>query len=961
MTNKKDSSPEDISIFIDKINSIKDHEKKLDFLRDTIKVERWINEQNWDKIRKWFTSIWTLERVKNMTLEEYTDTSKAYSFTYWIENELKDLWDIHGATSIKFWIYKSASWEYKYKKSLTSSEYYNYKLDGKEGAFFVIKNIVENIIKHAEASDLKSIDAIWELSPMFKWKIAFLYDTNEKIIPIYSYNLLSAICWVKEIENYTWYPDIYIRLAETRNTNTYKFSTDLLSSIDSNNTGDDYVNMDTFLLRYTYWLSRTDNNNSSWRDIITIEEHLDIFDEGSWKKVLWWILSTDSEKIRDKIEKIRNKKIKYWYLIWKSEEWDYILHRFNFNKIIERKDLQENDYNHIPDYYRDNNDVIFFINIKKIVQVSMGELDLYLLRNEWDIRNALSWTTSFFFLEKNPIWISKKVPSDWVGNGNISKLTEIIWIKIKSYQWLEDVWFINLSSNREYVLDWLGIIKDVWKKYNLFKEDKIDNLICILWKNGTWKSRIIRAILNYINNWQEPRNKAEEWQFYIYFRDSDSRIIKVNNNSFIWEIQSIDNRKSILKVWLDFSDLKNIFISNIANDSDGLYTNKILESKNPLSLEYSGYQYFWVMDNKRFFLTSSLNSYNNNLFTILTHPSTRKILDRALKKIEIDYSPTAIILSINNKEVPSSLKTVKNLFELIEWLIKEYNNSDLWAKSDFFKRNKSRKKVVELFNINKLKNSYEVTFHSQSKRKTLRINLNGNIKEVLKYYTLNEDILISNMNPTPDRTGLGLIDSEDFIISSILELLFKSNILNLDVAWVNKNGDILHLGQLSAWEVSIVTTLVKILYSLKLNSSNIIFYFDEPDSFLHPEMQRNLIYAIVSIIKEYKRTSGTTRQTSIILTTHSPIIASDIPKDNIIALDKKNWLAKIVQLESNPFLNNIYDNLKSGFFMKKYTWEYSRRKIKSKLNKLDENFLNIIWDEVIEYSYKNKFNNNEKN
>lgn len=57
-----------------------------------------------------FQSKWTLERVENMRLEDYTGVAgvgeNRGDFTFWIENKLGGLGSIWGANSFKFGIYR---------------------------------------------------------------------------------------------------------------------------------------------------------------------------------------------------------------------------------------------------------------------------------------------------------------------------------------------------------------------------------------------------------------------------------------------------------------------------------------------------------------------------------------------------------------------------------------------------------------------------------------------------------------------------------------------------------------------------------------------------------------------------------------------------------------------------------------------------------------------------------------
>lgn len=218
---------------------------ELDQLRDLI-ISEWINNANWNNIRKSFTDIWTQKRIEEMTLDEYTDTNRQYAFTYWVETVLILLWNIKGSNSIKFWIYKKAKWDwYEYKKFLHEwSNFLDHYINiptlssdiskDENRVFFVVKQNLLKIIEHTKNGNIEEIDKLWDLSPMFKWKIAFLYDINDKIIPIFSYNLLLNICKNNKInidnDNYT---EVYEKLLPLKNKNEsiYEFHIRLYNEI----------------------------------------------------------------------------------------------------------------------------------------------------------------------------------------------------------------------------------------------------------------------------------------------------------------------------------------------------------------------------------------------------------------------------------------------------------------------------------------------------------------------------------------------------------------------------------------------------------------------------------------------------------------------------------------------------------------------------------------------------------
>ncbi len=137
---------------------------------------------------------WTVEKVKNITLEEYTNLDKT-SFTYDVETKSRNLGSIKGISSFIFGIYKRQNKDEKEdKRQYVYRD--NYAWDKQFGSnekevFENVKHWVNEVIKHAQNSNFSAIDNI-PLYSMYKWKIAFLYQ-NEKdvtITPIYTYDAL---------------------------------------------------------------------------------------------------------------------------------------------------------------------------------------------------------------------------------------------------------------------------------------------------------------------------------------------------------------------------------------------------------------------------------------------------------------------------------------------------------------------------------------------------------------------------------------------------------------------------------------------------------------------------------------------------------------------------------------------------------------------------------------------------
>lgn len=143
------------------------------------------------ELKNAFLQEWPLERIRVMTLEEYTNLDKT-SFCYWLEAKTYDLGSIWGGSSYKFGIYKrrNTSTTLTVDNRITDGEYAWFRKYGstRTEAFDYVKSILIQIIEASQTNSLESIDTI-DLGDAYKWKIAFLYgDFN--IVNIFNHAAL---------------------------------------------------------------------------------------------------------------------------------------------------------------------------------------------------------------------------------------------------------------------------------------------------------------------------------------------------------------------------------------------------------------------------------------------------------------------------------------------------------------------------------------------------------------------------------------------------------------------------------------------------------------------------------------------------------------------------------------------------------------------------------------------------
>ncbi len=151
------------------------------------------NEQH--KLNEEFLERFPLEKIKEMTLEQYSNLNRTDSFCYWIEFKTKMLGSVGGSNSFKFGIYRYNQKPKDNSNCLYDDKYAWYAFLGKTAseAFEKVKKAVITAAESGRAGKLNDIEAINnEIGPMIKWKIAFIYS-NETIIPYYSFDRLRVI------------------------------------------------------------------------------------------------------------------------------------------------------------------------------------------------------------------------------------------------------------------------------------------------------------------------------------------------------------------------------------------------------------------------------------------------------------------------------------------------------------------------------------------------------------------------------------------------------------------------------------------------------------------------------------------------------------------------------------------------------------------------------------------------
>ncbi|PFB29923.1 AAA family ATPase [Bacillus cereus] len=198
------------------------------------------------------------------------------------------------------------------------------------------------------------------------------------------------------------------------------------------------------------------------------------------------------------------------------------------------------------------------------------------------------------------------------------------------------------------------------------------------------------------------------------------------------------------------------------------------------------------------------------------------------------------------------------------------------------------------------------------------------------------------------------IDKSCYSKKSIVDRIFngqdKNNILKLIEFFdgTNEIRDIFPLKieflNLSSGELQFIkqfSNLSKAINIARLNKrfENIIILLDEPDANFHPEWSRRYIDNLIDMLNSEKFENKIKFQ--IIITTHSPFMISDIPKQYITCIDvieENGIMNRVVSRAEFGLMSNFYDLIKNNFFMEQPIGEYASKFFKeiiSDINDLD--------------------------
>jgi hypothetical protein len=288
----------------------------------------------------------------------------------------------------------------------------------------------------------------------------------------------------------------------------------------------------------------------------------------------------------------------------------------------------------------------------------------------------------------------------------------------------------------------------------------------------------------------------------------------------------------------------------------------------------------------------------------------------------------------------------KNIIEQIRKLYKNNEYSELNKLYIAFKVLSSDKSLFNETTYNHILVNFNRKTSTYSKRTYIDLLIDFNVTTLLVVKNTYEVAKIERCIDFNNKNN-----AEDSLfkesMNKINDINTLSKILTFIPPWIEVEffEDDKSIKSLSSGEKGFFSFLINILYQLnniknKQNYFSINLFLDETDVGFHPEWQKKYLNEIMTTVKKIWN-----KKINIVFLTHSPFILSDLPKENVIFLEKGKQVYPFENMQT--FGANIHTLLSHGFFMKDgLMGEFAKEKINEAIKYLNQKTLT---EEEIEY------------
>jgi len=499
---------------------------------------------------------------------------------------------------------------------------------------------------------------------------------------------------------------------------------------------------------------------------------------------------------------------------------------------------------------------------------------------------------------------------------------ELVYLWVEEYKNIEKQGF-NFSPRFEckFENDTLTIIeKDKDEYIDNFFGDNI-NVTAIVGKNGSGKSSIIEQILESLSSIYRDRLSKK---YFICFFDGEKLHCDTNNITNIEvhpnpsiEIKKIEEQSQYLLDGLE--GIKVLYLDNQTYTANLSF----LEQIDTIPTKYGRDEINIIASNENYNKTQTILIKNAQKYK-------NTLLEKEMKKF---FIPTSLEIKYKNisENILSLFKSERSILNIL---------------NPFKKNIKSKINTLQQnFNNNLENNKYQDAFIELKKLSDILTNIDNlknpsilnqlGIDNTISKYTFNSEFnktYTDKLTYANNTLSIKVEDIDDDLqnfINSLPQGLFDFNL----------KDDTKSFNELSYGEKQLLILFNHILFYSSdtsynkvdnqtgededINIKNYFIFLDELEIGMHPDWQKKPIAYLLNLLKYIPN-----KKFHIILTTHSPFLLSDIPKQNIIFLDtykkedegvengkQKVGNCKVVDGLSQTFGANIHTLLSDSFFM----------------------------------------------
>ena len=455
----------------------------------------------------------------------------------------------------------------------------------------------------------------------------------------------------------------------------------------------------------------------------------------------------------------------------------------------------------------------------------------------------------------------------------------------------------------------------------------ISQVSALIGKNSSGKSNIIDFILTAIST--GSRNKLQSNYILVFKRDDELCFFGKTNNNNLSNSKVNCSNKNVSKIEPD-KNWGSMFYSNVADNKEHVFNDSSVYN-------YSFNKINELQSNKIDFVSSAF-------------------FEDTWKRLNTTDSPVKNVRFVFNPISFLRIEKANDLDERLAGILKRYRKAIYEESSSnanrfyyglvinllcfLYENNHDINPILEEVNLVGIDGFAEAIRILHPKVVLFIAEINEMSSDILKKDEFDSYKNLINKFSLKDEEGkvvvynLGEIDSYNNSILVDFNDDFKKILLDNQIAFNNSSLITHDWSQLSSG-LKAYLNLFSQLFDLsnkvaKLNTENILICIDEGDLYLHPEWQKNFLNDLIWFIEQI----FTNTNIQLVLTSHSPFLISDLPKENVILLDKDCKPDRQLN-QSSSFGANIHQLYNKQFFLKNGAiGEFARIKISNILSEL---------------------------